>query len=99
MVIDMKQMLFFMMLSLAAVTIAADDDWSDFWVRVAAERVRTAPQGTQIGSAGIAEFESGRHARAAAVDVFDSLTRTWMQSSALAKFISEPPPRLVILVQ
>ena len=96
MVIAMKQMLFFMMLSLAAVTIAADDDWSDFWARVAAERARTAPQGTQIGSAGIAEFESGRHARAAAVDVFDSLTRTWMRSSALAKFISEPPGFVIL---
>ena len=97
MVIAMKQMLFFMMLSLAAVTIAADDDWSTFWDRVAAERARTAPQGTQIGSAGTAEFESGRHASAAAVDVFDSLTRTWMRSNALAKFISEPPTGLAIL--
>jgi len=95
----MKQMLFVMMMSLAAVTVVADDDWSSFWDRVAAERAKTAPKGAQIGSASIAAFESGRHSGVVAADAFDSETRTRSRSNAIAKFSSEPPTGLSIIIR
>lgn len=81
----------------AAGAVTAGDDWSDFWDRVAVERAKTAPRGTQIASADIPAFETGRSAVTAAADVLDSRTWTRMRSNALAKFSSEPPRGMVLV--
>lgn len=95
----MRNVLFLIMASLAAGTIAAGDDWSDFWDRVAVERAKTAPTGSQIRPASIAEFDSGRHSGAVTPDVFDSLTWTWMRSNALKRFSSNPPAGLYLIIR